>query len=213
MQLVNTIRRELYDRFDEKFEEAGENCTFLPDETFAEIRNTLFLHIDDVTITENDISIHAFAGIWHWAAGRENQDCPANTASAMFASQRPLPMFRHYQHALSHKSLQPWMEEYQKNAKELASIALRNPLLTARLIRLASDLRPVLNEKGKVPLPVGTIEELTPMAKLVAQNASPELSELVRQVMEVLSKGEGHVFNDLVDLAAKSAPRRRKRKV
>jgi hypothetical protein len=178
-----------------------------PEETVNEIRSTLFIHIDDVRLTADNFEVRAFAGIWHWVANLASLDCAANTASVMFASRRPLPMFRRYQKALSGKSLQPWVERYEKLSPELARIARRDPQLTSRVIRIGFDLLPVLHPRGKVPLPPEAAEELAVLARRVARNASPELASFVEHVSKVLERGAGRTIDELTHLAAEEARR------
>lgn len=208
-EIRGAIRDALNEQIDNIFNNVTEALSGIaedPESLAEEIRDTLCLHIDTVSIDADNLNIRAFASIWHWAAALQTLDCAANAVSVMFFSQRLLPMFRRYERALSGKSLAPWMKHYRKHSKELAKIVLRDPSLGGQIVRLAFDLQPILNEKGKVPLSSNAVERLLHVVEITSKQASPELVEILDQAVKVFTAGEGYHFEELVKLAANIFP-------
>lgn len=208
-RIRDAIHDELIEQIDDMFDAVTDllsGITEDPEGLADDMRQTLFMHLDRVTIDADNINIRAFAGLWHFMAAFQTLDCAANAASAMFFSQRPLPMFRRYEKALSHKKLQFWNAAYKQHARELASIALRDPSLTSQVVRLGFDLQPILNEKGGMPLSADAVERLLHVTKLVRQHSSPELGEVLQSAAAVFRAGEGQKFEHLVELAAGCNP-------
>ncbi len=211
-EIVKAIRDELRDRIDEQFATVAATLGALtdsPDELVNEMRETLFVQVDSVSIDSNNLTIRAFVGLWHSILALQSLSCAANTMSAMFYSRRPMPMFRRYERAMSRESLRPWTELYWRHAEELSSIVARDSSLAGRVVGLAADLQPVLNEKGGVPLSEDGVERIAEVIGITRRHASAELGAALDAVFGVIRAGKGRTLKELVVLAEQSVGRSR----
>ena len=202
-RIKSEIRKELNKKVDEVFEEIASKLSFSsdPEGLTREIRDTLFIQMDNINVDSNNVSTLSFAGVWHPLVSFQNLDCPANTASIVFSVKKPRNTFLKYKYALSKKNLEPWMKLFKTHSPELSKIVLKDPSTTAQLISLFQDLEPVLNEKSNAGLSENGVKRFLDLSQIIKKQSSNELSIVIDKVNDIFKKGIGCGYSELLRLA------------
>jgi len=214
-RIQDAVRTSLNGQLDAQFDEVRDTVAALssdPDSLVNEIRQSSYMQIDQVVMDADNLNVRAFVGVRHWASGLANLDCAANTVSVMFAAQRPRPMFKRYQKALSDKRLTKWVAWYYEHSKELSELFRKDFLLGGQMLRTALDLEPLIASKRGSVLSDRACERLLKLSQDLRKPASSNLRKVLDRTDEVLRQGRDCSFEQLIGIAGRSLePKKPKR--